>query len=177
MIRIEGPDISLPIKEIQKRMRSVMLRLPVIVGNEALNWVLDNFRRQGFLGDTFQPWKARKNPTKWGQTPKNNGRAILVKTGFYRRSWRIARVGEMTVSIGSNAPYARAMNYGVRIGEIHHVKSFTRKSFGGKETVVKPFTRRINQNIPARPVIGPSRYMNTKLLRIAELEIRRELKM
>jgi hypothetical protein len=50
------------------------------VGNEVVNFSLENFKRQGFLGATFQPWPKRKNPTKWGTKVKNNNRALFVNT-------------------------------------------------------------------------------------------------
>jgi phage gpG-like protein len=194
---LDNANITIPLDQLQRRFQSVATRLPVIAGNEVVNFALDNFKRQGFLGNSFQPWKARKNPTKWGQKPKRNGRAILIDTGRLRRSIRIVRSNWDEVVVGSDVPYAKAHNEGVRLGEIQQVKSFTRKvttlgvvktvarknstgiKFGRKETgttTVAAHTRRINQNIPARPFLANSPYLNLRLQRIVAAEIMKAFK-
>jgi hypothetical protein len=193
-------NFHIPFKQLESKFRSVIPRLSLVAGNEALNFVLDNFRMQGFMGSSFMPWKQRKNPTKWGMKPKNNGRAIEVLTGRYRRSWRITNLSTYTVVIGSDVPYAKAQNEGLRLGLIQHVRSYERNKYSSEKkgtgtfsiktrkenqktisyvsgtATVKAHDRKINQNIPARPVIGKSPYLDRKLLRAVTLEIVKELR-
>ena len=168
---MDNDNLHLPIKMLEQRFRSVMVRLPALLGNEAINFILDNFKKQGFMGASFTPWQKRKNPNKWGQAPKRNGRAILVDTGKYRRSWRIVRMTNDTTVIGSDDPKAETHQNGLRIGQIQKVESFERKGVGKTKQTVKAHTRRINQNIPKRPVIGDSPYLRARLVRIINSEI------
>lgn len=156
------------IRMIERQFRSVMSRLPIIVGNEAVNFTLQNFRRQGFLGATFEPWAKRKQG--WRNTNRNG--AILISTGRLRRSVRILSTNQNQVVIGTDVPYAQAHNEGSKIGVIQSVKGFARKS--GVE--VKAHTRRVNQNIPRRRFIGNSPYLNAQLKRVATAAFMKEIK-
>jgi phage gpG-like protein len=187
-------NFSVPIAQLQKRFKSVLLRLPILAGNEAVNFVLDNFRKGGFLGHSFQPWRKRKNPNKWGQKPKRDGRALLVDTGRLRRSIRITKLNADSVTIGTDVPYAKAHNEGLNIGQIQTVKAHTRKKMGvatissikikkSRNTAVqtgsiqvKEHTRKIVQKIPARKFMGKSPYLDNKLKRIITAELMKALK-
>lgn len=164
-------NITIPIRELEKRFANVITRLPVIAGNEVVNFALDNFKRQGFLADSFQPWKQRKMPTKWGQNTKG-GKALLVKSGRLRRSIRITQISTQSVTVGSDVPYAKTHNEGLRIGQIQTVKSFSRRN----GQTVKGHQRRINQNIPARPFLKESQYLTAKLKRVLTAEIMKALR-
>jgi len=162
-------EVEQGIRLLQQRYKSVMLRIPVIIGNTAVNFTLDNFRRQGFLGNTFERWQNRKQGWK---NDKRKGRPILIGTGRLRRSVRIVRISQDGVLIGTDVPYAKAHNEGLKIGEIQTVKGFTRRN--GSE--VKAHTRRINQNIPRRRYMGNSPYLNALLKRNVSAEFIKELK-
>jgi phage gpG-like protein len=184
-------EINEAIRIIQERYKSVMLRLPVIVGNEAVNFVLDNFRMQGFQGSTFERWANRKRG--WNKDNRSN-RNILIDKGRLRRSWRVTKTGPDYVSIGSDVPYAQAHNEGLKIGQIQTVKPFTRSvnyrdetsapgaskskftSMKIGEVSVKGHTRRINQNIPRRRMIGNSPYLNARLKRVASAQFLKEIR-
>lgn len=153
------------IRLLERRFRSAWPRIPIIVGNEAVNFALDNFRRQAFLSYTSEPWPARK--VVKGDRRKNRG--LLVDTGRLRRSIRIVSVTQSSVTIGSDVPYAKAHNEGSRIGLIQSVKGFTRKS--GVE--VKAHTRKVNQNIPRRRFIGNSPYLEARIKRVVTAELMR----
>ena len=196
------------------RFEKAIIRVPTIAGNTAVNFALDNWKRQGFLGATFQPWRMRKDPTKWKQHPKRPGRAILVLTGRLRQSIRIVSTSTDQVIVGSDVPYAKTHNEGMRLGIIQHVKQFTRnhtyagiasrfkvmQDTGDKEefatgaamslktrkaiknkkvqaqTIVKAHTRRVNQDIPARPFLADSPYLQQLLQRNISLEILKAIK-
>lgn len=167
----------LPVTQLESRFRSIVTRLPAIAGNVAVNFALDNFKLQGFMGDGFAPWRPRKDPNKWGQSPPRNSRAILMDTGRLRRSIRIISTNFTEVVVGSDVPYARVHNEGFKGEVTQNVKSFTRKvntvaTIGrsskttkvqtGTQTV-RAFTRKIKQDIPARPFLADSSHLHAML--------------
>lgn len=173
----DNANITLPLKELERRFKAMAPTLPRLAGNEVVNFALDNFRKQGFMGSSFRPWKPRKNPTKWGQAPKRNGRSILVQTGRLRRSIRVTQASWALTTIGTDVPYARAHNEGLRMGQIQTVKGFTRKKTAKRKAhAVDTHTRRINQNIPARPFLADSPYLQRNIQRVLAAQILKALK-
>lgn len=175
------------INDFERRVKTALRQLPRLVGNEVLNFAADNFRNQGFMGDTFEAWPKRKNPNKWGQAPKRNGRAILIDRGTLRRGNRVIRADWQAIIIGNSVKYARAHNEGVRLGIIQKVASFNRKVAARtyfKSTVetpahdeqVKEHTRKINQYIPRRRFLGNSQYLQKRLVRISLAHINKSLR-
>lgn len=78
-----------------------------IAGVEAVNFYTQNFRKQGFDDNGVEKWKARKR-----ERLRDNGRALLVKTGALRRSLIRRRAGKLAVYIISPLPYAERQNKG-----------------------------------------------------------------
>lgn len=185
-------NINLPIKELEKRFKKILPTLAPMAGNEVVNFALDNFKKQGFLNHGFEAWRQRKK-SKWGFKDRE-GRALLVKSGRLRRSIRITNISFLSVTVGSDVPYAKAHNDGLRLGLIQSVKSFTRKKFytdevsapGAKSTKyekkhvgnvqVSAHTRRIDQKIPARPFLKDSPYLTAKIKRVITAEILKALR-
>lgn len=179
------------IQLLARQYQGVYLRLPLIVGNEAVNFTLDNFRLQGFMGNTFQPWLSRKQG--W-RKDRRTGRNILIDTGRLRRSIRITQLSQNHVAIGTDVKYARAHNEGLRMGFIQSVKAHTRKvtgittiqsistrrSYNKRVQVgtshVNAHTRRIDQRIPKRQFMGDSPYLRARLKRVALAEFMREIR-
>ncbi|MBS1640648.1 MAG: phage virion morphogenesis protein [Bacteroidetes bacterium] len=179
--------------DLEARFKSVAVRIPAMAGNIVVNFTLDNFKRQGFLGDYLQPWRPRKNPTKWGKVPRNN-RSVLVDTGKLRRATFVQSANWDVVTITNNMPYAKAHNEGFRGTVKQYVKPFTRKTstiakvssvksrrttskrVSTGNTQVKGFERTINQNIPQRKFLGDSPYLRKMLERTIAAEILKELK-
>jgi phage gpG-like protein len=180
---MDNNNITLPIQVLQQRFKEVIHRLPVLVGNEVVNFALDNFKRQSWLGETMQPWPKRKDPTKWGTKVKRPGRALLVLNGRLRRSIRVITHTMDSVTVGSDVPYASVHNNGFR-GNVHQVvNSYERKmkikTVGGIKSTTQFVTghnRKINQRIPARRFLGNSPYLNARLQRVASAEILRATK-
>jgi phage gpG-like protein len=186
-----------PLKEVEQHFKQVLQYAPGMLGNDAVNFFLDRFKDQAWLGDTREPWKPRKAQSKWGKTPRNKGRAILIDSGRLRRSIRIVSNSGGTVTIGTDVPYAKAHNEGSRLGLIQNVKSYTRKlnrtgivkhttlknrsniTFGRVQTgttTVAAHTRRINQNIPRRQFMGSSPYLTKQLQRRLMAELMKGLR-
>jgi phage gpG-like protein len=166
--------------------RAQQVILPKIIGNEVVNFALDNFRRQGYLGDTFEPWRRRKPTGRRVST-----RAILIQSGRGRRSIRVTRADADIVAVGSDVPYMKAHNKGST--ELVTVKAHTRKIYGvakvgtgiysvksrrermRKESnlsghaQVKQHQRRMR--LPKRQFLGKSQYLMSRLKRVYAVEI------
>lgn len=118
-------------QQIQDRIAQTLRELPPIIGEEAVNFTLDNFERQGWLGNSVEPWQKRKNPTKWGKRDETD-RAILVKTAKLKRSIRISKIHEHKVTIqagGADIPYARVHNEGFKGDVTQKVGEYIRKDY------------------------------------------------
>jgi hypothetical protein len=163
------------IKDFEQRMKGVLKTLPKLAGNELVNFAKDNFKRQGFLGESLQLWRPRKQKTKWGITPRNNGRAILVDTAKLKRANRIARADWQAIIFNNSMPYARAHNEGLRIGLIQQVKAHTRKR-KAVSVNVKAHKRRVMMNLPKRQFIGDSPYLRRNIHRVISLQLNKAFK-
>lgn len=84
------------------KLKRVLRRLPRDVGNEALRWFIDNFRKQQSPQGTA--WAPRKDG--------DGSRSLLVQSGRLRRSIRLTRVTSNGFRIGSAVPYAKYHNDG-----------------------------------------------------------------
>jgi len=173
-----------PVDVLRANFEKVFTGLPRKAGTEAVNFSLDNFKRQGFLSSSFEPWKPVKGKNK-------NGRkwAILVKRGRLKRSLRILREERSAVVVGSSKPYAKAHNEGFQ-GTVtvpaHKRATYSYSKVGtgkftlkGKERVktvskvegykdVKTYQRRMN--LPRRRFLGDSPYLDTKITRMIAAE-------
>jgi phage gpG-like protein len=128
------------------------------VAGAALRFVDTNFRAQQWHGASSQPWKQRK---KLG-----NGRSILVKPGWLRRSVRIIRIEPLSVTIGSDVPYAKAHNEGFR-GRVA-IPTHSRTTTNGTATV-QAHSR--NMNLPKRQFLGASPVLTAQAKRTLTAEI------
>jgi hypothetical protein len=194
------------LEQLTEAFKAIAAKLPGIAGDEVVNFTLENFKRQGFLGASFQPWRPRKNPTKWGKTPPRNNRAILVDTAKMRRATRVSEATWNLVKVTNNDVKAKVHNEGFR-GLVHQVvDSYERKqtlagSFGvggikaitgshmsiksrkdlkpkkvQTEVFVTGHNRKIKQNIPARPFLANSPYLENMISRKLAAEIMKAFK-
>lgn len=116
-----------------QRLQQLKADLPKIVGNEMVNYALDNIRAQKDINGTA--FKARSPKAR-----RNTGRAILVDTGRGRRSIDSKVTGERVKLTAEE--YMIAHNEGVN-------KSVTARSSRGRT-----FTRKMN--LPQRQFTGKS---------------------
>lgn len=173
------------IARLEAHYKRVLQYLPGMIGRDAVNFFVDNFRRQGFLGARLEPWKKRRARNR-------AGRAILVKSGRLRRSIRITKIQAGTIVVGTDVPYARAHNEGFR-GTVqvaaHTRNKYTKtKELTGKLTKlgkartktvkrvtgsvqVKAHTKRMN--LPRRQFMGESPYLKTIISRRIMAEIKK----
>ena len=170
---------------LQQRLQKALGELPLVVGNEAVNWVKQNFRRQGYPDRSLTPWKPRKANSR-----RNAGRGILIGTGRLSRSTRIISTARLQVNIGTDVPYAKAHNEGV--DKVVTVKSHSRKKTGNirissgrtgefktkkgivGSTIVKAHQR--SMHLPKRQFIGNSQILQNILTRKAIVHVGRQLK-
>jgi phage gpG-like protein len=159
---IQGPKI--PFEMFLENFRAFKMgRWPRMVGRLALAVFDENFDNGGFTDKVFIRWKPRKGDTdnrgrRLGDGGRQQGRAILIKTGALRRSIRIGWAlphGVNIVAGNQDVPYAGIHNEGGRITGTVSVKSFERKSKTGLQ-MVKAHTRTQNTTMPRRQFIGNS---------------------
>lgn len=175
------------VKEVEKKIKATMKRLPSIVGNEVVLFSRMAFTKQGWLGDSFQPWPKRKSQSRWGKTPRNSGRAILVDTAKLRRGTRVISADWSLIAVGNSVPYARTHNEGVRVGVIQTVKAHRRKRSAGDikglrgkkiasgVSFVKAHQRKINQRIPQRKFLGNSPYLTRNIHRLIASQLNKAI--
>lgn len=181
---------TFPVKKIEQHFKEVLMYAPTMLGNDAVNFFLDSWKRQGWLGDSLEPWRKRSSNAK-----RNSGRAILMDTGRLRRSIRIIRTSTGSVTVGTDVPYARAHNEGFR-GTVsvkaHNRNRYTRSKEGtgkfskkgiermktvqriGSTGMVKAHTRKVN--LPKRQFMGESPYLTKLLARRLQAELMKGLR-
>ena len=107
---------------IRSKLQNSLNSLPKVLGNEAVNFSLDRFRNQNWIGDSTEPWKPRQSNRK-----KDSGKAILVQSGRLRRAIGVISTGPGRVVIGvQGVPYARIHNYGGKIQRHARSETFQR---------------------------------------------------
>jgi phage gpG-like protein len=112
-------------KAFQKQARLIIKGLPKMIGKYALLEASDNWRRQGYEDESgtahqWAPRKARGKPRgrvrQDGERDRRyrvpRGRAILMQTGRLRRSPRIVSTTALSVTIGTDVPYAQPLQEG-----------------------------------------------------------------
>jgi phage gpG-like protein len=128
-------------------MRTIVATKPLLIdamGAAAVEFIDDNFAKQGFQGKTLVPWKKLK------KTPKGKQRKILVDTATLRRSFKQTNSTDHT-TISTDVPYAQAHNEGM---DIQHpsrsvILSF-RRGKGGKLKLGRTRTAAQKQQIVAQ---------------------------
>lgn len=138
-------------QQVVSRYAKLKADLPKMLGQEAVNFAKDNFRKSGFQnGGTITKWKKRRHGA-----PRDKGRAVLVDTGSLKRSVRVTRTTPNSVHIGSDLKYARAHNDGARVRGRQTVKAHSRRGRNGR-VKVRAHSRTVDFKLPKRQFIGPS---------------------
>jgi len=166
---------------IKAQLNRAVKSLPKILGNEAVNFSLDRFKDQNWIGDSTEPWAPRKTNNK-----KNIGKAILIQTGRLRRGTRIMSVGENKVVVGNDVPYARIHNYGGKIARHERSETFVRNRFkrGANKGKFKKgtsagrgFTYKAGiATMPKRQFLGRSQFLIARLKRVGQAQLLKALK-
>lgn len=134
---------------------------PVFASNSYLNFIDENFAKQGFTNEVLIPWAPLKRPRR--KTKKKTKQAILIDTGRLRRGFTVVSANPDGFTIGTYVPYAKIHNQGGIVEGIYHVDAHTRK-VKGKQVQVSAHRRFVRYVVPARPFIGESQYFSNLLL-------------
>lgn len=144
--------------------------VPRIAGTVATSWFKENFRKQGWVQGAV-PWKPR-DPS----AARNEGRAILVDSGRLLRSIRAMDFKYMSVTVGSDVPYAGIHNEGGTINKKVWVRAHRRRTRRGGLAKVKRHRRQMNLKMPERRFIGESYMLNRELEAAFNRHLRKLLK-
>ena len=138
---------TFPLKQVEEHFKQVLQYAPAMLGNDAVNFFLDSFKKQGWQGSTFEPWAKRKNTGK-----KSKGRSILILSGRMRRSIRITGITGLNTTIGTDVPYARAHNEG--FNGIVNVRAFKRNRYVKEKLGSGKFTKAGNERMKTVSRLG-----------------------
>lgn len=134
------------LQNTERKLAGALAKLPEVIGGEVVHFTNDNFDRQSYASEPWQPRKA----TPWGKK-KRSEKSLLVDTGQLKQSVRIDRITEHSVTVmagGPDAPYAKVHNEGFHGLVEQTVSPHFRKGKNGKDIYVKEHHRTILQNIP-----------------------------
>lgn len=178
------------IKATAKRVKEILLTLPIKVGDTAVLFSKQRFKEQSWVDNSTQPWKARKAGAK-----RNRGRALLVDKGRLRRSIRVIRTTGDSVTIGSDVPYAQAHNDGFK--GIVQVKAHKRTKWKKSKVESGTLTKKGNKsmktvttangeyqveahskkmNMPRRRFMGKSAALDKQIKRLITSQIMKAFK-
>lgn len=104
------------ITKVQRKLDQNIKKLPGIIKVEGLQFIGDNFQKQGFetKKGTYTKWPEKKTINR--SSPGNQ--ATLVSTGRLRRSWQSESTADAhKVVFRSSTPYAAVHNEGLRAGK------------------------------------------------------------
>ena len=127
------------LNKLASKVKTAEQKAIVIIGNEARNFFVENFRKQGFDDRTVEKWQPRK------RSDKKPGRAILVKSGDLPRSIirRPPNKANLIVKITSDLKYARRHNEGIKMPK----RRFIGDSFNLNEKMKKILINQLNNAI------------------------------
>lgn len=140
--------------EVIANLQQFQSEIPRIVGNEMVNYALDNLHAERDV--TGAPMKPRRTGA-----PRDEGRRILMDTGDGERSVRISKQTSEVVELTANV-YMEAHNVGATISGTQNVREHTRRRKGRSETV-RAHQRDVNFSLPERTFIAPTQELLTRI--------------
>ena len=103
------PKKELDLRPLINDFKTQRKALPAKLGNTAVKFFQDNFRREGFLDNSVTRWQRRKRETR-----RSRGKKILQNTGRLRRSIKRLTTTFGRIAIGTRGvPYAEVHNEGL----------------------------------------------------------------
>ncbi len=134
-------------KKVAQQARGAMETSLILIGNEARNFFVANFKKQGFDDKTLEKWTPRK------KQDKRAGRNILVKSGDLRRSIQVRGYSKtkLSIIIATDLKYASVHNFGERAGRGKGFKmpkrEFIGDSYNLNEKVKKIIVKQLDSKI------------------------------
>ena len=105
------PKKELDLRPLINDFKTQRKALPAKLGNTAVKFFQDNFRREGFLDNSVTRWQRRKRETR-----RSRGKKILQNTGRLRRSIKRLTTTFGRIVIGTRGvPYAEVHNEGLGV--------------------------------------------------------------
>lgn len=165
---------------LESKLNNALAGLPLVLANAAVNWTLENYKKQQWNGTA---WPGRKRETK-----KSRGRQLLVQSGRLRRGIQV--VGDNSFGV-LGVPYARIHNEGGSISQSGRSNNYVQNRYkrGANKGKFKKgklapsgsgaggrfsFGDR-NINIPQRKFIGNSPQLRQHLIETAKAHIKSKL--
>lgn len=170
--------------EVFSRMRKALgdtfaRKMTSEFGTIAVNFSKERFVRKDWFNQVHEAWKPRKR--------KERG-SLMVRTGRLKRSIQKISNGAHYVIIGSDVPYAKAHNEGLKTTTTAYVSAHTRRKTRqavsaktgrklkkrentGDTIKVKSHTRKMNINLPQRKFMGASRAMELRMQKHFKTEV------
>ena len=157
------------IEETISKLEAYKRKIPLLVGNTVIEFIMDNFDREGFQGASFEPWQKRKD----NLDPDRN--LLIGKgSGRGRRSIRVGRRTESEVTFVAE-DYMVLHNTGgtIRVS----VTAISRKFFwymfyatGQEKWMRLALTKRkqLTITIPARPFLKDSPVLDKMIIKVLE---------
>ena len=128
--------------------RLITRTLPVKAGTIAVQHFRDNFRQEGFVDSSLQPWKPAKRKSD-PKNPDNAYKTLLSRRNNLYKSIQ-KKVAPGVATVYTDVPYAAAHNEGTnRAGRNHRVR------------------------IPKRQFIGRSKQLEDKVRDMIDREVRK----
>ena len=105
------PKKELDLRPLINDFKTQRKALPAKLGNIAVKFFQDNFRREGFIDNSLTRWQRRKRETR-----RSRGKKILQNTGRLRRSIKRLTTTFGRIVIGTRGvPYAEVHNEGLGV--------------------------------------------------------------
>ena len=174
--------LEAPLQTIIDRINAEKPILVSRMGATALYFINENFEKQGFQAETFQPWQKRKKD-------KDPGRPVLLGkgTGHLRRSPFVSYSDAEKIIITSSLPYSKIHNEGGTITHpyrevtLHYSKDPEGKLLLRKiqtqaqqRKISEIRTSSISQHtttMPKRQFLGPSPILNKRIKEMLATEV------
>ncbi len=183
-------------KKILKQIESFKPQLNKIVeaaGVLAVNHFTKSFSDGGFTDESLQRWQPRKGEISGGiAKTRGRSRGILIKTGRLRRSMISRKLGNLSIKISTDVPYAQIHNNGGIVYRRPHKRSSTitakvRGSGGfvngvwkkGRSKTIKLKGESFNVRgssfkMPKRQFIGYSGKLNRQIIAFLDKNIKKQ---
>lgn len=131
------------IRELERKLPEMLKRVPGIIRVEGLQFIADNFEREGFETKTgkYSKWKPKLK--------KGAQKKILVgekRGGSLMRSWEQETFSnDKRVAFGSSLPYAQVHNEGGKAGRGKGFMMPQRQMIGPSEAIDKRVMDKIDR--------------------------------
>lgn len=144
-----GDDFAKKMNEVWEKLKEFPSKLPDIVKGEGLQFIADNFKKQGFENapGQVQKWQDRKEPRDKKKKKRNN-RSLLVDSGQLKRSWdKETHSGATDVTFMSSRPYAEVHNDGGRAGRGGGFTMPARQMIGDSKALQQRIEEKIDREV------------------------------